>query len=71
MAVGRVIRWISEALRQPVEDRPVPEVVVWTGFLMLQIIDAFVFTPAFFGVYIIVGWLFLGQLMTLLGRRLA
>ena len=38
---------------------------------MLQIIDAFVFTPAFFGVYIIVGWLFLGQLMARLGRRLA
>jgi hypothetical protein len=44
---------------------------VWTGFLMLQIIDAFVFTPAFFGVYIIVCWLLLGQLMAQLSRRLA
>lgn len=71
LAVGRVMRWISESLRQPVEDRPVPEAVVWTGFLMLQIIDAFVFTPAFFGVYVIAGWLVLGRLMAQLGRRLA
>ena len=71
VAVGRVIRWISESLDAPVEDRLVPEAVVWSGFLMLQIIDAFVFTPAFFGVYVIVGWLFLGQLMAQLGRRLA
>jgi oligosaccharide repeat unit polymerase len=71
VAVGRVIRWISESLQQPVADRPVPEAVVWSGFLMLQIIDAFVFTPAFFGVYVIVGWLFLGRLMAQLGRRLA
>ena len=71
VAVGRVIRWISESLEAPIAERPVPEAVVWTGFLMLQIIDAFVFTPAFFGVYIIVGWLFLGQLMARLGRRLA
>jgi oligosaccharide repeat unit polymerase len=71
VAVGRVIRWISESLQQPVEDRPVPEAVVWSGFLMLQIIDAFVFTPAFFGVYVIVFWLLLGRLMAQLGRRLA
>jgi len=72
LAVGRVIRWISESLQQqPVEERPVPEAVVWSGFLMLQIIDAFVFTPAFFGVYIIVGWLILGQLMAQFRTRLA
>jgi oligosaccharide repeat unit polymerase len=71
LALGRVIRWMSESLQRPAEDRPVPEAVVWTGFLMLQIIDAFVFTPAFFGVYIILGWLVLGQLMGQLGRRLA
>jgi oligosaccharide repeat unit polymerase len=71
LAVGRVIRWISESLQQPAEDRPVPEAVVWSGFLMLQIIDAFVFTPAFFGVYVILGWLLLGQIMAQLGRRLA
>lgn len=71
LAVGRVLRWISESLQQPAENRPVPEAVVWTGFLMLQIIDAFVFTPAFFGVYVILGWLVLGQLMAQLGRRLA
>jgi len=71
LAVGRVLRWVSESLQQPVKDRPVPQAVVWTGFLMLQIIDAFVFTPAFFGVYVILGWLVLGQLMAQLGRRLA
>ena len=71
LAVGRVIRWISVSLRQPVEDRLVPEAIVWSGFLMLQIIDAFVFTPAFFGVYIIVGWLVLGRLMAQFGRQLA
>jgi oligosaccharide repeat unit polymerase len=70
-AIGRVIRWISESLQQPVEERPVPEAVVWTGFLMLQVIDAFAFTPAFFGVYVILGWLLLGRLMAQLGRRLA
>jgi hypothetical protein len=70
-ALGRIIRWISESLQAPVEDRPVPEAVVWSGFLTLQIVDALAFTPAFFGVYVILGWLLLGRFMTQLGRRLA
>jgi hypothetical protein len=70
-AVGRIIRWISESLRMPVGDRPVPEAVVWSGFLTLQIIDALAFTSAFFGVYVILGWLVLGRLMARFARRLA
>jgi len=70
-AVGRIIRWISESLEQPVEERLMPEAVVWSGFLTLQIVDAAAFTPAFFGVYVILGWLLLGRLMAQFGRRLA
>jgi oligosaccharide repeat unit polymerase len=70
-AIGRIMRWISESLQAPVGDRPVPESVVWSGFLTLQIVDALAFTPAFFGVYVILGWLVLGRFMSQLGRRLA
>ncbi|MDE1149991.1 MAG: oligosaccharide repeat unit polymerase [Azospirillaceae bacterium] len=68
--VGRVMHWITRTLNLPnTPDKPVSPVVVWTGFVMLQIIDSVVFTPAFFGVYVLVALLFLGQMLARIGAR--
>jgi oligosaccharide repeat unit polymerase len=72
LIIGRVMHWITNSLETSEIDAPItPQVVVWTGFLMLQIIDSFVFTPSFFGVYVLVGWLVTGQVLARLGRHFA
>ena len=72
LVIGRVMHWIANSLRATGDDAPANgRVVVWTGFLMLQIIDAFVFTPAFFGVYVLVAWIIAGQFLARLGSHFA
>ncbi|MBB6253671.1 O-antigen polymerase [Nitrospirillum iridis] len=70
LLVGRVMVWITRMLDLPEgADKPVSQVVVWTGFILLQIIDSVVFTPAFFGVYVLAALLILGQVLARIGAR--
>lgn len=70
LLVGRVMCWITQTLGHPEESgKLVPQIVVWTGFLVLQIIDSFVFTAAFYGVYVLAGLLFMGRILERLGAR--
>lgn len=68
--VGRILRWLARALDRPAATgAPTPELAVWTAFLLLQIVDSFVFTSAFFGVYVLGGLLGLGWLFQRIGGR--
>lgn len=68
--VGRIMHWITDTLDAPKGTHAyVPQFVVWTGFLMLQIVDSLVFTAAFFGVYVLLGLLFLGWMLVRMGAR--
>ncbi|GIL38074.1 O-antigen polymerase [Roseiterribacter gracilis] len=59
--VGRLMRWIRQGVDQDVGvDRYAR---VWAGFLMLQIIDAVIFSGAFFAVYILAALLMVGRLI--------
>jgi hypothetical protein len=70
--VGRIMHWITGTLDiPPGKSGYVPQIVVWSGFVMLQLVDSLVFTPAFFGVYVLLGLLFLGRLLARLGTRRA
>lgn len=67
--VGRIMHWVTRTLDQPAgTSRAVPELVVWTGFLMLQVVDSLVFTSAFFGVYVLIGLLILGHVLGRMGE---
>jgi oligosaccharide repeat unit polymerase len=59
--VGRVMIWVSGRVREPGNYNGF--VVVWTGFLVLLVIDSFVFTPSFFDVYVLGGLLMVGRLL--------
>ncbi|MEJ0069785.1 MAG: O-antigen polymerase [Pseudomonadota bacterium] len=59
--VGRVMIWVTKRLREGASYSGF--VVVWTGFLVLLIIDSFVFTASFFDVYVLAGLLALGRLL--------
>ncbi len=66
--VGRIMHWIADTLDAPPNSHSyIPQYVVWTGFLVLQIVDSLVFTPAFFGVYVLLALLFLGRLLIRVG----
>jgi oligosaccharide repeat unit polymerase len=68
--VGRILHWITRTLDQPESpSRPAPELVVWSGFLMLQVVDSLVFTSAFFGVYVLIGLLIAGRILARMGER--
>lgn len=68
--VGRIMHWIARTLDMPDGPaKPVPQLVVWSGFLVLQIVDCLVFTPSFFGVYVLLGLLMLGATMARIGAR--
>lgn len=68
--VGRIMHWITRTLDLPDgPDKPTPQLVVWTGFLVLQIVDCLVFTPSFFGVYVLLGLLLLGRMLARIGAR--
>lgn len=68
--VGRIMHWIARTLDMPDGPaKPTSQLVVWAGFLMLQIVDCLVFTPSFFGVYVLLGLLFLGRTLARIGAR--
>lgn len=67
--VGRILHWVNATLERP--RGMTPEVVLWAAFLMLQIVDAFVFTPSFFGVYVLAGLLVAGAMLARLAARKA
>jgi hypothetical protein len=68
--VGRIMHWITDTLDAPrATSGYVPQLVVWSGFLMLQIVDCLVFTPSFFGVYVLLGLLFLGRMLARVGAQ--
>lgn len=70
LLAGRIMHWITRSL--VMDDgpaKPVPQLVVWTGFLMLQIVDCLVFTPSFFGVYVLLGLLMMGMAMARIGGQ--
>jgi oligosaccharide repeat unit polymerase len=70
LLVGRVMFWVTRTLNRPqAADEFVPQIVVWTGFLMVQIIDSLVFTPSFFGVYVLLGLLMAGRGLVRIGAR--
>lgn len=59
--VGRLMRWIRQGVESDQgSDRYAR---VWAGFLMLQIIDATIFSGAFFAVYILAALLLVGRLI--------
>lgn len=65
--VGRLMRWIGEGL-QPGAVGPDgtprnPYLVVWTGFLVLEVIDNFIFSAGFFRIYVLVGLMVLGLML--------
>ncbi len=51
LLLGRILRWVSHALSA--SARHAPHVAVWTGFLAYQVAVSLMFTPAFFGVYVL------------------
>lgn len=66
--VGRIMHWITDALESRAgANGCIPQYVVWTGFLMLQIVDSLVYTPSFFGVYVLIALLFLGRMLVRVG----
>ncbi|MBL0932681.1 MAG: hypothetical protein IBJ15_21555, partial [Alphaproteobacteria bacterium] len=59
---------IADTVDAPADSHSyIPKYVVWTGFLVLQIVNSLVFTPAFFGVYVLRALLFLGRLLIRVG----
>lgn len=68
--VGRIMHWITRMLNMPDgPHKPTPQLVVWTGFIMLQIVDCMVFTPSFFGVYVLLALLLLGRTLARIGAQ--
>lgn len=52
--LGRILGWVARALEEaPGRRRHSPQFAVWTAFLAYQIATSFAFTPAFFGVYVL------------------